>query len=103
MLESKIESIKNMSLQRKRAFIADFCLNQKLKKYRNDINSHLKNISLLDFFINSLSEDYKKIFIENFIKKESNPYWYLDNWSKNAYYRKLNYLVNLFIEYVYCA
>ncbi|ENY54165.1 MG284/MPN403 family protein [Metamycoplasma alkalescens] len=103
MLENKINDLKNMSLQKKRAFIVDFCLNQKLKKNKNQINSQFKNVSILDFFINSLSEDYKKIFIVDFIKNENNPYWYLDNWSKNAYYKKLNYLVDLFIDYVYCS
>ncbi|MGX9339358.1 MG284/MPN403 family protein [Mycoplasma sp. 332] len=101
MLENKIKNLKSMSLQRKRAFIIDFCLNQKLKRIQNNMKD-TKNVGLLDFFISSLSEDYKKIFINDFITVDSDSSWYLENWSKNAYYKKLNYLVDLFIDYVYC-
>ncbi|MGX9340019.1 MG284/MPN403 family protein [Mycoplasma sp. 2261] len=101
MLENKIKNLKSMSLQRKRAFIIDFCLNQKLKRIQNNMKD-TKNVGLLDFFISSLSEDYKKIFINDFITVEGDSSWYLENWSKNAYYKKLNYLVDLFIDYVYC-
>ncbi|WP_330463610.1 MG284/MPN403 family protein [Metamycoplasma gateae] len=102
MLEDKIEKIKNMSLQSKREFIYNFCLNQKLKQFQNSKNN-IRNINMIDFFINSLSEDYKKIFIEDFLTKKTDPYWYLENWSKNSYYKKINYLVNLFIDYVNCS
>ncbi|MGX9358816.1 MG284/MPN403 family protein [Mycoplasma sp. 2575] len=101
MLENKIKNLKSMSLQRKRAFIIDFCLNQKLKRIQNNMKD-TRNVGLLDFFISSLSEDYKKIFINDFITIDSDSSWYLENWSKNAYYKKLNYLVDLFIDYVYC-
>ncbi|BAP39581.1 MG284/MPN403 family protein [Metamycoplasma canadense] len=101
MIENKIDNLKNLSLQKKREFITDFCLNQKLKTIQHE-KKYSKNINLLDFFVNSLSEDYKKIFIHDFIQNEKDTFWYLDNWSKNAYYKKLNYLVNLFIDYVCC-
>ncbi|AZZ65495.1 hypothetical protein DMC14_001685 [Metamycoplasma phocicerebrale] len=100
MNEQRINILKKMSLQRKKDFITKYCLLDKLKNLKYTSNETKKIKSRIDYFIDSLDEDYKKIFYENFIRKESNPYWYLDNWSKNSYYKKLNYLVNLFIEYV---
>ncbi|MDI3348878.1 hypothetical protein PIGBHMHK_00585 [Mycoplasmopsis arginini] len=102
MLENKIDNLKNMSLQKKRAFIIDFCLNQKLRK-NTAKDKNIKNVNMLEFFLNSLSEEYRMIFIKDFINNENDSSWYLENWSKNAYYKKLNYLVDLFIEYVYCS
>ncbi|BAQ54206.1 MG284/MPN403 family protein [Mycoplasmopsis arginini] len=102
MLENKIDNLKNMSLQKKRAFIIDFCLNQKLRK-NTAKDKNIKNVNMLEFFLNSLSEEYRMIFIKDFINNDNDSSWYLENWSKNAYYKKLNYLVDLFIEYVYCS
>ncbi|MCV3753375.1 hypothetical protein OF364_00895 [Mycoplasma enhydrae] len=101
MNEQKIMILKNMCLQRKKDFIAKYCLIDRLKNCKFLFKENNKHKSKLDYFIDSLDEDYRKIFYENFIHKEPNPYWYLDNWSKNSYYKKLNYLVNLFIDYVH--
>ncbi|SGA03376.1 Uncharacterised protein [Mycoplasmopsis arginini] len=70
MLENKIDNLKNMSLQKKRAFIIDFCLNQKLRK-NTEKDKNIKNVNMLEFFLNSLSEEYRMIFIKDFINNDN--------------------------------
>ncbi|TPD98744.1 MG284/MPN403 family protein [Metamycoplasma equirhinis] len=94
-LENK-NNITQLSLQAKREFISKFCI---LAKIKNNVSNN-PNLSFIDIFLKALDNDGKKIFTEEFINNNTNSNWYLNYYSKNFYYKKLNFLVNLFIGFI---
>ncbi|TPI01578.1 hypothetical protein [Mycoplasma struthionis] len=105
MEKIKIENLENQSLQFKRDFIAKYCMYSRLQKHAGSLKQ--KNViqtkNDLEIFIESLSADYKKIFVETFVLNNSDSSWYLRYFSKNDYYRKLNFVVNLFIRFIHAT
>ncbi|WP_027122690.1 MG284/MPN403 family protein [Metamycoplasma spumans] len=101
MTDENYKKLQNLSLQKKREFIHKFCLYEKIrvnaKKHNDDKNP---DISALEIFLTSLSEEDRLIFTENFIMQNKDSDWYLAHWSKNHYYKKLNLIVNLFLRFL---
>lgn len=96
MQKSEKNILQNLNtLAQKKKFIKNFCLYGKLFNFKNSESN-----DNLEFFINSLYKDEKTIFINNFIFCNSNPEWYLRIWSKSTYYKKLNFVVNLFMKFL---
>ncbi|AXE60741.1 hypothetical protein DA803_01405 [[Mycoplasma] phocae] len=96
-----IDYIKKLSLQQKRDFITKYCIYVNMKNQINKKNDLLKNNrTALEIFLDTLNNDYKKIFIEDFIINNPDSEWYLNNWSKNSYYKKLHFVINLFLSFV---
>ncbi|AWX43008.1 hypothetical protein DK849_02020 [Metamycoplasma cloacale] len=87
----------NMNLNEKRKFILNFC---KFYKIEN-LNKIDKSKDYLEIFINSLTKDEQKVFLENFIFNNKDSYWYLNYWSKTTYYKLLHLVVNLFLKYLH--
>lgn len=90
------------SFATKRKLISDFCdLAKAQNEYDRLKNSIRESRSKLDAFLKSLAHDYFKIFTRNFLSKEDTyGSWYLNHWSKSTYYKKLNYVANLFLRFI---
>ncbi|CAX37291.1 hypothetical protein [Metamycoplasma hominis] len=102
-----LSKIRSLCLQKKREFIFNYCLFEQLKdkqlkqkKSQTIDYEEDDDISKLEKFIKLLNSDNQKIFFNNFIYNNPESEWYLVYWSKNAYYKKLNYIVNLFIDFI---
>ncbi|MBN0970821.1 hypothetical protein [Mycoplasma phocoeninasale] len=97
-----IDYIKKLSLQQKRDFITKYCMYVKMKNEVSKKNNDPSKINKtsLEIFLDSINNDYKKIFIEDFIINNPDSEWYLNNWSKNSYYKKLHFVINLFLSFV---
>ncbi|WP_412031316.1 hypothetical protein [Metamycoplasma buccale] len=88
------------TMHEKRRMIKDYCSYAKIEQCLNKFHWRRNAKSKLEAFIESLDKDDKLIFIENFMVKNNDPLWYLEHWCKGTYYKKLNYVSNLFMRFI---
>lgn len=99
MINSKTND--NVKLWDKRKYIENYCSFLKMeKKYYESQKNNRAIHNIIDSFLNSLKGDYRQIFTKNFVDYELDSEWYLDYWSKGTYYKKLNYVTNLFLRFI---
>ncbi|TPR54097.1 MG284/MPN403 family protein [Metamycoplasma neophronis] len=100
MNDDAYKKIQKLCLQQKKEFIYKFCLYEKVSINAKKMKNNHLSCGALDVFLASLNDEDKLIFTQNFIAKNNDPDWYLDHWSKNAYYKKLHFIVNLFLRFL---